>query len=79
MARQDEYIRDWKSRMIIGILRTKPNGDVEAIEFSSRKTLGYYRAKYDHTTDFYGRMIAHGNCVVSFIYDAYQKKKQGLR
>lgn len=75
MARKDEYIKDWSTRQTIGILRTHVNGDVEAIEFSSRKTLGYYRAKKDITTDFYGRMIAHGNCVVSFIYDNFQKKK----
>jgi hypothetical protein len=25
--------------------------------------LGYYRAKYDHTTDFYGRVLYKGNAV----------------
>lgn len=75
MPRQnDEYIRDFQTRQIIGILRHKPNGDIEAREFSTRKILGYYRADRDTTTDFYGRMIAKGNCVVSFIYDAYKKQ-----
>lgn len=75
MARQEEYIRDFQSRRIIGILRTMRNGDVEAREFDSRKILGYYRKDRDVTTDFYGRMIAKGNCVAAFIYDAYNKKK----
>ena len=75
MARQEEYIRDFQTRRVIGILRTLKNGDVAAIEFSSRRVLGYYRKNVDTTTDFYGRMIAKGNCVVAFIYDAYNKKR----
>ena len=75
MARHEEYIRDFQSRKIIGILRTLRNGDVEAREFDSRRILGYYRKRADLTTDFYGRMIAKGNCVTAFIYDAYNKKK----
>jgi hypothetical protein len=74
---QEEYIRDFQTRKIIGILRTLKNGDVEAREFDSRKILGYYRKGVDTTTDFYGRMIAKGNCVVGFIYDAHNKKKRG--
>ena len=71
MARnkQEELIRDFPSQQIIGKLVTKPNGDVEAHEFPSNKILGYYRAKYDHTTTFVGQVIAKGNCVVSLIYN----------
>ena len=72
---KEEYIRDFQSRKIIGILRTMPNGDQEAREFSSRRVLGYYRKHIDTTTDFYGKMIAKGNCVTAFIFDAYNKKK----
>ena len=75
MARQEEYIRDFQSRRIIGILRTLKNGDIEAREFDSRRILGFYRKNLDMTTDFYGKMITKGNCVVAFIYDAYNKKK----
>ena len=75
MPRQEEWIRDFQTRKIIGILRTQKNGDVMAIEFDSRRVLGYYRKKVDITTDFYGRMVAKGNCVVAFIYDAYNKKR----
>ena len=79
MARytSEEYIRDFKTRKIIGIVRTLKNGDIEAREFDSRKILGYYRKNKDLTTDFYGHMIAKGNCVVGFIYDAFQKKTRG--
>lgn len=75
MSKKEEYIRDFQSRLIIGILRTLRNGDIEAREFNSRKILGYYRRDRDVTTDFYGRMIAKGNCVVAFIYDAYNRRK----
>ena len=70
---KEEYIRDFDTRQIIGILRYKPNGDIEAVEFKSRQILGYYRASTDSTTDFFGRIIAKGNCVVSFIYEAFKK------
>ena len=72
----DEYIRDFQTRQIIGILRHRRNGDIEAVEFSSRRILGFYRADIDTTTDFYGRRIAKGNCVVSFIYDAFNNKRK---
>lgn len=66
---QEEYIRDFNTRKVLGIIRTDSNGDQVAIDFDTRKILGYYRAKYNHTTDFYGRVIAKGNCVSSFIYN----------
>lgn len=66
---KEEYIRDFQSKKILGIVRTEANGDQTAIDFSSRKILGYYRAKQDYTTDFYGRITAQGNSVVSFIYN----------
>jgi hypothetical protein len=74
---KEEYIRDFQSRKIIGMLRTLRNGDIEAREFNSRRILGYYRKDVDTTTDFYGRMVAKGNCVAGFIYDAYNKSKRG--
>ena len=74
---KEEYIRDLNSQRIIGIVRTLKNGDQEAREFDSRRILGYYRKNRDTTTDFYGHMVAKGNCVVGFIYDAHNKKKRG--
>jgi len=72
---KEEYIRDFKTQQIIGILRYRANGDIEAVEFKSRQILGFYRAATDTTTDFLGRMIAKGNCVVSFIYNKYHEGK----
>ena len=74
MPNNEEYIRDFDTRRIIGILRHKPNGDIEAVDFGTRQILGFYRAGQDHTTDFYGRVKAKGNCVVSFIYQAQAGK-----
>lgn len=71
---KEEYIRDFNSRKIIGILRTLNNGDIEAREFSSRRVLGYYRKAVDTTTDFYGRMLTKGNAAVGLIYDQHLKK-----
>ena len=72
----EEYIRDFDTRQIIGILRHQPNGDIYAIEFKSRQILGIYRAATDDTIDFATRQIkTKGNSVVSFIYEAFQKSK----
>lgn len=64
----EEYIKDFSGK-ILGIVQTDSNGDQIAKDFQSQKILGYYRAKYNHTTDFFGRIIAKGNCVVSLIYN----------
>ena len=72
----EEYIRDFDTRQIIGILERKPNGDIYAIEFCSRRILGIYRASTDDTIDFNTRMVkTKGNSVVSFIYEAWAKNK----
>jgi hypothetical protein len=71
---KEEYIRDFNTRQIIGILRHKPNGDIEAIEFKSRKILAIYRASTDDTIEFTTRkVITKGNTAVSFIYEAFNK------
>ena len=64
----EEYIKTFEG-VVIGIIETQENGDQIARDFSSRRVLGYYRAAYDHTTDFYGRVIAKGNSVVALIYN----------
>ena len=63
----EEYIKDFNTQLVIGILRTENNGDQVDIDFTSRHILGYYRKQYDHTTDFYGRVLTHGNTVASLI------------
>ena len=64
----EEFIRDANTRLIIGIIETDTNGDKIARDAETRQILGYYRKKYNHTTDFYGRVVAIGDCVVSFIW-----------
>lgn len=71
---REEYVRDFNTRQIIGILRHKPNGDIEAVEFKSRKILAIYRASTDDTIEFTTRkVITKGNTAVSFIYEALNK------
>jgi len=70
----EEYIRDFDTRQIIGILRHKSNGDIYAIEFKSRKILAIYRADSDDTIEFNTRKVVNkGNTVVAFIYEAAKK------
>ena len=74
---QEDYIRDFDTRMIIGILDHKSNGDIYAIKFSSRKILGIYRVSTDDTIEFNTRkVVTKGNSVVSFIYEAWTKNPQ---
>jgi hypothetical protein len=68
---REEYIRDFNTRQIIGILRHLPNGDIEAVEFKSRKILAIYRASTDDTIEFATRkVVTKGNTAVAFIYEA---------
>jgi len=71
---REEYIRDFDTRQIIGILRYEDNGDIYAVDFDTRQILGIYRASTDDTIDFNTRQIkTKGNSVVSFIYSAHKK------
>ena len=70
MATREEYIRDFNTRKILGILRYEENGDIYAVDFDTRKILGIYRASTDDTIEFNTRMVVtKGNSVVSFIYN----------
>lgn len=71
MAKKEEYIRDFQQN-ILGIIETDANGDQIARAWPGRQILGFYRARYDYTTDFLGVILARGNTVVSLIYN--QKK-----
>ena len=72
-----EYIRDFDTRMVIGMLETRDNGDIYAIEFNSRKILGIYRVSTNDTIEFdTRRVVTKGNSVVSFIYDAWARNPQ---
>ena len=66
----EEYIRDFATRQIIGILDHKANGDIYAIDFNTRQILAIYRAQYNDTIEFNTRqVVAKGNVAVSFIYN----------
>lgn len=65
----EEYIRDFTSQKIIGIIRTESNGDQVAIEYVTRRILGYYRKKINKTTDLFGRILSEGNSVASLLYN----------
>ena len=72
-----EYIRDFDTRMVIGMLETRDNGDIYAIEFNSRKILGIYRVSTNDTIEFdTRRVVTKGNSVVSFIYDEWARNPQ---
>lgn len=72
----EEYIRDFNTRQIMGMLETKPNGDIYAISFTTRQILAIYRKQYDDTIDFNTRqVVAKGNIAVSFIYNDWAKHK----
>ena len=77
MSGDVEYIRDFDTRQIIGMLETRTGGYIYAIEFSSRKILGIYRVSTDDTIEFDSRrVVTKGNSVVSFIYNAWAKNPQ---
>ena len=77
MPNDVEYIRDFDTRQIIGMLETRTGGDIYAIEVSSRKILGIYRVSTDDTIEFDSRrVVTKGNSVVSFIYNAWAKNPQ---
>ena len=64
---KEEIIKDFYGHFL-GIIETCPNGDQIARVWSSRQIVGFYRKQYDHTTDFYGRVVSQGNTVISLIY-----------
>ena len=77
MSGDVEYIRDFDTRQIIGMLETRTGGDIYAIELNSRKILGIYRVSTDDTIEFDSRrVVTKGNSVVSFIYNAWAKNPQ---
>lgn len=64
----ENYIKTFSGK-IVGIIRTLSNGDKVAIQYPSMRTLGYYRANMDATTDLCGRILNRGDSTVSIIWD----------
>ena len=63
-----EYITDFMGKKL-GIIETDSNGDQRALDFNTRRVLGYYKAGLNHTTDAMHCIIAKGNCLASLIYN----------
>ena len=70
----EEYIKDYKTQKIIGIIRTEANGDKTAIDFASRKILGFYRKLFNTTVDLFGRVLATGDATTGLIWQNFNNK-----
>ena len=57
---EKETVRDFSGK-IIGTIETESNGDKTVRDFYGR-ILGFYKKSIDSTTDFYGRIVARGDC-----------------
>ena len=58
---KETTLRDWTGK-IIGYVELKNNGDKVLRDFY-RKILGTYDARLNVTRDFYGRVVAQGDCL----------------
>ena len=58
-----KILLDWKdiNNFLYGL--PECDYDITVRDWQSRMILGYYRKRYDHTTDFYGRVLYKGNAV----------------
>ena len=63
-----EYISDFMGKKL-GIIETDSNGDQRALDFNTRRVLGYYKAGPNHTTDVMHHIIGKGNCLAALIYN----------
>lgn len=71
-----EYIKDYATQRILGILRHESNGDIYAIDFESQNILGVYKASQNITIEYTSqRIVSKGNSVVSFIYQRQSQRK----
>ena len=71
-----EYIKDYSTQRILGILRHEANGDIYAIDFESQNILGVYKASQNITIEYTSqRIVSKGNSVVSFIYQRQSQRR----
>ena len=59
--------RSYTDFTIIGKIETLDDGDKIAKNFTGQ-ILGFYRAKYDCTTDFIGTILTRGDSLIALIY-----------
>lgn len=66
---REEYIRDYQTQKVLGILRYESNGDVYAVDYKTLQILAVYRADQNRTLEYRTqKVVSTGNTVVSFIY-----------
>lgn len=70
---QEEIIKDFYHR-IIGYVQTDSQGNKKAFDFY-RRLLGTYSKQQNVTKDFYNRIVARGDAVVSLIYTEEAKRE----
>jgi len=64
-----EYIKEYPSQKIIGVIRTESNGDQTALDYPSYKILGVYKKASNSTFEYPSyRKVSDGNTVMRFIY-----------
>lgn len=68
---KEEIIKDYYGR-IIGYVQTQPNGDKIGKDFYHR-VVGYYDKRTNTTKDFYRRVVARGDALVSLITTSSMK------
>lgn len=72
----EEYIRDYTTKKILGVIRETPTGDRTAFEFPSYKQLGIYRKSENVTYIIPSyKKISEGDSVVSLIYENANNKR----
>lgn len=62
------YIKEFSGK-IIGIIETDSEGNQTGRDFDTRKIVGWYVKKHDHTENFMHQIVAKGNAVVNLIYE----------
>lgn len=66
---REEYIRDYQTQKVLGILRYDSNGDVYAVDYKTLQILAVYKADQDRTLEYRTqKVVSTGNTVVAFIY-----------
>ena len=70
---REEFIKEYPSQRILGIIRHNGDGTQSAHDFPSGRYLGIYDERTDETLDFpSSRVIAKGNILASLIYNQHK-------
>jgi hypothetical protein len=64
---KDEYIKAF-DKTILGVIRTKDNGDQTLLDFPSRKIIGFYLTKDNTTREFSYKIVSQGNTLIALLY-----------